>query len=106
LLWALARQALIISRADLLDVSTIGLEVGSDANGALNITGTGQVRAQKRRVGVRDGSNGVINVADDGLLHSNDHITLGGDQSGGAGTLNMNGGVVETNYIASKTTRR
>lgn len=84
-----------------LNAGTIGVEVGADGNGFLNISGTGQVIANNVAVGVRDTGVGVINMTG-GLLHANDHITLGGDQSGGAGTLNANGGVVEANYIATQ----
>ena len=75
-----------------------GLEVGADGVGLLDISGTAVVTANNVAVGVRDAGVGTIKITG-GRLHSNDRIALGGDQSGGKGTLDLLGGVVETRYI-------
>ncbi len=73
------------------------MEVGADGIGTFNISG-GTSTANQVTVGTRDTGVGVVNVSG-GLFQSNGAIFLGGDQSGGSGTINSTGGITQAVFI-------
>ncbi len=80
-----------ISGGSITAVANAGFEVGSDRDGAFNVSGTANVNVGALQAGVRTGSSGTINVTGGTVVTTG--LQIAGAQSGGAtGVANISGG--------------
>lgn len=77
--------------------SNVGMEIGADREGTMNISGTAVVNAPNFQLGNRDNSNGIVNQTGGAVTLG--QLFISGDQSAGTGTYNYNGGTLTANDL-------